>query len=57
MPRKTVDLVSHEEKPFREQIYENKSRERLKFVGNRALLPSDVIDFAILSAQRVWRDQ
>lgn len=40
-------LVSHEEKPFREQISENKSRERLKFAGNRPLLPSDVIDFAI----------
>ena len=26
------------------------------FVGNSALLPSDVIDFAILLAQRFWRE-
>ena len=49
-------LVALEEKLFRVQIYENKSREQSAFAGNSALLPSDVIDFAMLPAQRFWRE-
>ena len=30
---------------------------RSTFVGNSALLPSDVIDFAMLPAQRFWREK
>ena len=29
---------------------------RLTFAGNSALLPSDFIDFAMLPAQRFWRE-
>ena len=29
---------------------------RTTFAGNRALLPSDVIDFTMLPAQRFWRE-
>ena len=29
---------------------------RSTFAGNSAMLPSDVIDFAIMSAQRFWRE-
>ena len=36
--------IALEEKLFRVQIYETKSRERSTCTGNRALLPSDVID-------------
>ena len=50
-----ICYIAHEEKPFRLQIYENKSRERSAFAGNSALLPFDVIDFAMLPAQRFWR--
>ena len=28
-----------------------------KFAGNSALLPSDVIDLAMLLAQRLWREK
>ena len=31
-------------------------RRRLTFAGNSALLPSDVIDFEMLPAQRFWRE-
>ena len=30
---------------------------RSTFVGNSALLPSDVIDFAMLPARRFWREK
>ena len=43
-------------KNFRVQLYENKSREQSAFADNWALLPSDVIDFAMLPAQRIWRE-
>ena len=46
--------IAHEEKLFSVQIYENKSCEQLSSTGNSALLPSDVIDFAMLPAQRFW---
>ena len=29
---------------------------RSTFMGNNALLPSDVIDFAMLPAQRFWQE-
>ena len=32
------------------------SGRRSTFAGNRALRPSDVIDFAMLSAHRFWRE-
>ena len=41
---KVICYIAHEEKPFRLQIYENKSRKRSTFAGNSALLPCDVID-------------
>ena len=50
-------LCSPRRKTFRVQIYENKSCERSAFAGNSALLPFDVIDFAILPAQRFWQKQ
>ena len=43
-------------KHFRVQISENKSRERSAFAGNSELLPSDVIGFSMLPAQRFWRE-
>ena len=51
-----ICYITHEEKRFCVQIYENKSCERSTFAGNSALLPSDVIDFALLPAQRFWRE-
>ena len=41
---------------FRVRIYGNKSCERSTFVGNSVLLPSDVIDFAMLPAHSFWRE-
>ena len=46
--------MAHEEKLFSVQIYEKKSCEWLSFAGNSALLPSDVIHFAMLPALRFW---
>ena len=37
-------------------IYESKSPKRSTFTGNIALLPSDVMDFALLPAQRFWQE-
>ena len=48
--------IAQEEKCFSVEIYENKSCKWLSFAGNSALLLSDVIDFAILLAQRFWRE-
>ena len=47
-----ICYIAQEEKLFRVQIYENKSRQRSTFAVNSALLPSDVMDFAMLPAQR-----
>ena len=41
-----ICYTAQEEKLFRVQIYENKSRQRSTFAVNSALLPSDVMDFA-----------
>ena len=49
-------LYSPRKKLFRVQSYENKSRQRSTFAGSSALLPCDVIDFAMLPAQRFWRE-
>ena len=49
-------LCNPRRKIFCVQIYENNSCERSTFAGNSALLPSDVIDFALLPAQRFWRE-
>ena len=43
----SVSLVAREENLF---------RVRAVFAGNSALLPSDIIDLAILPAQRFWRE-
>ena len=48
--------IAYEEKLLLVQNYVNKSRKRSTFAGNSALLSSDVIDFAMLSAQRFWRE-
>ena len=37
-------------------MYENKSPKQSTFTGNIALLPSDVMDFALLPAQRFWQE-
>ena len=47
-----ICYIAQEEKRFRVQIYENKSRQRSTFAVNSALLPSDVMDFAMLPAPR-----
>ena len=51
-----ICYIAHEKKLFRVQSYENKSRQRSTFAGSSALLPFDVIDFAMLPAQRFWRE-
>ena len=53
----TICHITHEEKLFPVQLYENKSREQSAFADNRALLPSGVIDFAMLPASKylIWR--
>ena len=38
------------------QMYENKSPKQSTFTGNIALLPSDIMDFALLPAQRFWQE-
>ena len=43
-------------KLFWVQMYENKSPKQSTFTGNIALLPSDVMDFALLPAQRFWQE-
>ena len=54
-----ICYIAHEEKKnFFEYklIYESKSPKRSTFTGNIALLPSDVMDFALLPAQRFWQE-
>ena len=37
-------------------MYENKSPKQSTFTGNIALLPSDIMDFALLPSQRFWQE-
>ena len=48
-----ICYIAHEEKLFRVQLYEKKSRERSTFAGNCALLPTNVIDFCNVARSEI----
>ena len=56
MPMETLRFEGSEINCFLRDQSSNNRGCRSIFAGNKALLPTDVIDFAMLPAQRFWQE-